>query len=149
MQQRTNATPGAEDHFPQWLDRRLRDLGYDLGARGGGRTKFAADAGISASSVSRLLAGRGKYEAALLAKIAPVLRVELSELMVRAGIVTADAIGRAADPQPDGPPMTPQEAAAQLGIQSDTAVALFVSMVRTMQEQEATRRQQEVRRMEP
>ncbi|WP_371518012.1 helix-turn-helix domain-containing protein [Kitasatospora sp. NBC_01300] len=149
MQQRTPATPGAEDLFPQWLDSRLRELGYDLGARGGGRTRFAADAGISASSVTRLLAGRGTPDAPLLAKIAPVLGVELSTLLIKAGVVTADEVSRAATPQPEGRPITPQEAAAQLGIESETAVALFVSMVETMQDQEAMRRDQEVRRMEP
>ncbi|MFE7638333.1 helix-turn-helix domain-containing protein [Kitasatospora sp. NPDC057518] len=141
----------AGSEFAMWLNSRLQAAGYDLSTRGGGRSRFAADTGISASSVTRLLNGRGTPDASLLAKIAPALRVTLTELLVRAGVVAQDEIAKAVDPQPTDNAISPQQAAHQLGIESPTAVALFVSMVETMQKQEAQRRtnDREVRRMEP
>ncbi|MEL3944475.1 helix-turn-helix domain-containing protein [Streptomyces sp. LNU-CPARS28] len=141
-QARTN---GGEDHvaaFAAWFEQRLTDLGYDISsARSGGRGKFANDAGVSHSTISRILNGQKIPTPDVLATMAPHLGVSLGDLLVLAGKATKEEIERAAAPPPVARRLTPEQAAAQLGIHDADLVALFTTMTKHMQTQQADRQQ--------
>lgn len=126
--------------FAAWFEQRLAQLGYDISSpRSGGRGKFANDAGVSHSTVSRILNAQKIPTPDVLATMAPHLGVSLGDLLVLAGKATQDEINRAAGPPPVGRRSTPEEAATHLGIRDPDLVALFVTMTKQMQTQQAER----------
>lgn len=93
-------THPSDGTFGSWLHTELQRKGYDLGLRGGGRTRFAADSGISPSTVGRLLRNEGATDTRVLAAIAETLGYPLGTVLVRAGILTEadlDAISERRD----------------------------------------------------
>ncbi|MFB6846243.1 helix-turn-helix domain-containing protein [Streptomyces sp. NPDC056373] len=120
--------------FADWLREQLTRRGYDLSARGGGQTRFAEESGIGRATVSRMLGGQGtQHDTRILGQLAAALRVPLGEVLVRAGVATDEELGRIANPDPGPRPITPEQAADELGIQDPQARRLFVSMVETLQ----------------
>lgn len=119
--------------FAQWLREQLEARGYDLGIRGGGQTRFAADSGISRPTVSRLLSGTAGHDVRSMQLLAEALRVPLGEILVRAGILDATELAAVATPEPGARRITPEQAADELGIKDEQARALFVSMTHTLQ----------------
>lgn len=132
-----------EDHvaaFAAWFEQRLTALGYDISSpRSGGRGRFATDAGVSNSTVSRILTGQKIPTPDVLATMAPHLRVSLGDLLVLAGKATREEIEQAAAPPPAFRSSTPEEIAAHLGIHDPDLVAFFVTMTKQMQTQQAER----------
>lgn len=125
--------------FGQWFEARLTDLGYDLSRRGGGRGRFAADSGVSPATVSRILLRQSIPAAHVLAQMAPTLREPLGSLLVLASLATEEEVRAAAAPPPTDHPLTPEQAAARLGIKGTQAVELFVAYTRALQDQAARR----------
>ena len=131
----------AVDRFGSWLEARLTDLGYDLSPRGGGRSRFAEETGVSPSTISRALNRRAIPGLPVLAALARGLGVDLAEVLSLAGVATPEQLHAATDPTaPPGGRITAREAAAHLGITSPGQVALFEAMVDQMRKQEADRR---------
>lgn len=114
-----------------WLYDRMIERDYDLSARGGGQRRLAEQAGISAATVSRILAGNAlNPDPESLRRIADVLALPFGETLVRAGILTNDELAAVqAAPPMDRPPITPEEAARDLGIVDPMAVRMFVAQV--------------------
>lgn len=119
--------------FANWLRAQLVSRGYDLGPRGGGQTRFSDDSGIGRATVSRMLGGQGATDTRVLALLAKALHLPLGEVLVRAGILDESELQAVRHPAPAGPRITPEEAAAELGIQDEQARRLFVSMTQTLQ----------------
>ncbi|MFI0739315.1 helix-turn-helix domain-containing protein [Streptomyces sp. NPDC021100] len=112
--------------FAAWLREQLRRRGY---ADRGGQTRFAADAGLSQPTVSRLLRGDGLPDLRTFGALSEALDVPLAEILVRAGVLSPDELAAAAR-RPIGPAtITPQQAAQELGITSDEGVRTFERMV--------------------
>ncbi|WP_190061256.1 helix-turn-helix domain-containing protein, partial [Streptomyces echinoruber] len=118
------------------LRQQLERRGYDLRPRGGGQTRFAKDSGIGHGTVSRMLDGHVP-ETRVLEMLADALDLDLAEVLVAAGILNRDLLHaiRNAGPRPE--PLTPEEAAAELGITEPHKVELFVSMTQTLRQQRA------------
>lgn len=115
--------------------------GYDIDSpRGGGKKAIAKAAGMSPSSVGRMLAGQTIPSPPQLEKLADVLGVPLIDLLVLSGVVSERAkgnVGAGAAPQPATPkPLTIEEAATALGIRSPDRVRMFKAMASTLIEQE-------------
>lgn len=125
----------AQQAFATWLHDQLTANGYVLTQRGGGRARFAEASGISAATVSRLLRGEGATDTRILGLLAEALHVPLATVLVRAGILDAADLERVASrqPDPDKPPITPEEAAAELGITDPQAVRVFVATAKALQ----------------
>ncbi|MFE6683967.1 helix-turn-helix domain-containing protein [Streptomyces sp. NPDC057729] len=111
--------------FASWLTDTLTASGYDLSPKGGGRTRFAADSGISPSTVGRLLQGQGATNITTLEQLATALRRPLPEILVRAGVLTQSDLEQVATRDPNRPPITPDEAADELGITDPQARKVF------------------------
>ncbi|MGD6762079.1 helix-turn-helix domain-containing protein [Streptomyces sp. BH097] len=120
--------------FGDWLNDELTARGYDLsGLRSGGKTRFAADSGISAATVGRLLRGEAVTDTRVLGMLATALHVPLGEILVRAGVLNESDLRGVQDPTPGDRRITPEQAAAELGIEDEQSVRLFVSMAKTLQ----------------
>lgn len=139
--ERTPKTPagasGAAD-FAAWLHDQLTRRGYDLGIRGGGQTRFAEDSGIGRATISRILSGQGATDTRVLAVLAQTLRVPLATVLVQAGILTEAELAAVRAPDTDRP-LTPDEAATELGIVEPTARAVFAATVDTLRQTQAQR----------
>ncbi|MFB7029626.1 MULTISPECIES: helix-turn-helix domain-containing protein [unclassified Streptomyces] len=126
--------------FAAWLRDQLTTRGYDVtGLRSGGRTRFAADSGISPASVSRLLRAQPVTDLGILGTLAGFLGVPLAEILVRIGLITEGELYEVQHPDPDDSRrITPEEAANDLGITDPHKRALFLNMTRTLQQDAAT-----------
>ncbi|MFI0897707.1 helix-turn-helix domain-containing protein [Streptomyces sp. NPDC020983] len=137
MEQTTRSGPTADQRratagaFAAWLYDRLIERDYDLSARGGGQRRLAERAGVSAATISRMLRGEVlNPDPEILRRIADVLALPFGEVLVRAGILTAAELSAVqAAPPMDRPPITPEEAARDLGIVDPVAVRMFVANV--------------------
>ncbi|MFI8817494.1 MULTISPECIES: helix-turn-helix domain-containing protein [unclassified Streptomyces] len=123
--------------FGQWLHDQLVRRGYEMSARGGGRTRFADVSGIGRATISRILTGQGATDTRVLAQLAAALDVPLAEILVRAGILSADEL-RAVQTPGARRHITPDEAADELGIDDAQARRLFISMTETLRHQANT-----------
>ncbi|WP_439675975.1 helix-turn-helix domain-containing protein [Embleya sp. MST-111070] len=127
------------NRFADWFEQRLIARHYDVSPRGGGRARFAADAKISPSTVSRILLRQSIPDPSVLKKIADGLGDPLGEVLLRAGVVDESQLQRAARPVPMADRISPEEAADRLGIHSEERRDLLISMIKTLQEQEQRR----------
>ncbi|MFB7671634.1 helix-turn-helix domain-containing protein [Kitasatospora purpeofusca] len=128
--------PGPEEplsqlqRFAAYVSAAARAAGYDIDSpRGGGKAALGRDAGIDRSSISRLLrAERGidpsKYEG-----LARALRVPLRDLIAAAGITPSESTPMWPDPAVRSRPITPDEAATELGITDPVDREMFRAMV--------------------
>ncbi|MFD9600235.1 helix-turn-helix domain-containing protein [Streptomyces sp. NPDC059970] len=117
----TQHTP---ETFAAWMREMMVRRGYP---ERGGQRKFAADAGVSAPTVSRLLRAEGLPDTRTLQALAELLLVPLPEMLVRAGVVKQEDLARLRPVDPS--PISPREAAAELGITSPEGIEAFERMV--------------------
>lgn len=113
--------------FATWMHDQLTTRGYNVaGQRSGGRGAFAAKAGISTATMSRIMNGTGTVDINTLQRVADTLDVRLSVVLVEAGVLDPDELGAAQRPQGH---MTADEAADELGITDPTARQVFRGVV--------------------
>lgn len=135
-----NKTDATRKAFAAWLSQELVRRGYDVtGLRSGGRSRFAADSGISASTVGRLLRGEAVTDTRVLGTLASALEKPLAEILVRTGVITDEQLYDVQHPTTDtARKISPEEAANDLGITDPHKRELFLNMTRTLQEQSDT-----------
>ena len=125
--------------FAEYIRPAVVAAGYDIDSpRGGGKKALAKDTGMSPSSVGRMLAGQTLPDPVHLERLATALRISLMDLLIRSGVVSAQAGGTvtpAAAPTSD-PPLTHEEAARALGIRSPDRVQMFTAMAKSLADQE-------------
>ena len=119
--------------FGRWLFAELERRGYDMSRKGGGRTKFAADSGVSPSTIARAVRGDGIRDVPILTLIAEALGIRVSTILVRAGVLTEEDLHGVNHPERRRP-ITPEEAARELGISEPSAVEAFVAMTRALRD---------------
>jgi transcriptional regulator with XRE-family HTH domain len=78
-----------QQHFAAWLAEGLSRCGYDLN-RHGERSRFARDAGLSESTVSRLLHGAAAPDVRACPPIARILGCKTTHVLVAAGLIPDD-----------------------------------------------------------
>lgn len=80
--------------FGEWLRREMQRRGYDTeGPRAGGRTRLAAETGISLSVISRILIDNRVPEIKALRAIGQRFGYSLGEMLVHAGLAEPDEFG--------------------------------------------------------
>lgn len=122
--------------FAAWLNRELTARGYDLtGPRSGGKSAFAKDSGLSSSTVGRLTRGESVTDTRVLGLLAEALHVSLGEVLVRAGVLSADQLTAVQHPEAGERRITPEQAATELGITDEQQRALFIAMTHTLRRQ--------------
>jgi transcriptional regulator with XRE-family HTH domain len=86
----------------QWLRQEMPRRGYPLeGPRAGGLSRLADDAGISRSSLSRIVSGEAEPSMETLRALGRVFQLSLGAMMVHAGFAEPDDIGQAELAHPD------------------------------------------------
>lgn len=117
--------------FAQWLRDRMTERDYDLGPRGGGQRRLAEQTGLGTTTISRILRGDAlNPDPDSLRKIATELALPFGQVLIRAGVLTADELDAVQHPPIGRPPITTDEAAADLDITDPLAVEMFEAGVR-------------------
>jgi transcriptional regulator with XRE-family HTH domain len=140
----TDQTPASSklQRFAEYVSAAARRAGYDIDSpRGGGKTELARDSGISASSISRVLSGTRALDPKYFEGLARALRVPLQELLTRSGTISSESLRTWPDSAVRSRPITPREAADELGITDPIDREMFLAMVDRLrrQQQEAKR----------
>lgn len=127
--------------FGDWLREHLRRRGYDLSVRGS-HTRFAEASGIAPATLTRILANKGTVDVPTLKLLADALGLPLGELLIQAGVATADDLRRVSEGAPPGePPFTPDRAAEELGIVDPVKRRLFTAMTKELQREDRAKGQ--------
>ncbi|WP_224275740.1 helix-turn-helix domain-containing protein [Streptomyces sp. LS1784] len=133
--------PGRLAIFVAYVADAARRAGYDIDSpRGGGKTQLAKDAGIDPSTLSRFLAGTRSIEPGSFEGLARALRVPVRELLVRGGVVSSESLPEWPNPDVRSRPITPSEAATELGITDPVNREMFLAMVNRLRRQRAAER---------
>lgn len=119
------------ESFGRWLRDRMIQRDYNLSARGGGQRRLAEQTGLAPATISRLLAGTAlSPDPESLRRIAEVLTLPFGEVLIRAGVLTADELNAVQTAPPsDRPSLTPADAAAALGIDDPLAVEMLEASI--------------------
>jgi transcriptional regulator with XRE-family HTH domain len=117
-----------------------RRAGYDIDSpRGGGKARLARDTGMPESSVGRMLSGKSLPDPKFYEPLAAAWDVRVTEILEWAGIMTARSRGSVPDPhtsQVRSQPITPVQAAEELGIFDPVGQEMFVAMVERLRRKE-------------
>lgn len=120
--------------FAAWLAPALRAAGYDIDRqRGGGRTELAERVGVSPSTVNRWLGGQAVPEPAKFEAIANAVGVDPTKMLIDTGIISAKALTAGTQSDVRLRPISPAEAADELGITNARDRALFIAMVNQLE----------------
>ncbi|MBK3625451.1 XRE family transcriptional regulator [Streptomyces sp. MBT49] len=132
MRSKDDDTPTQErgtpaERFGAFMAEAATAAGYDLGPKGGGRSRLAEDTGLSLSSIGRMLAGRTlpmpKHFATLARAVNRPVRSLFEIAEMETGEESADGLIR-----PIGSvPLTPEEVADMWGITDPALRPLFIS----------------------
>lgn len=115
----TKGTPGRAPTpaatFASWLAHQLTRRGYDVsGPRSGGRTRAAADSGISPATIGRWLREEPVADIDVYRRLSEWLEHPFGDILVRAGLLQPEDL--TAPPPDDGTQITPEQAADKLGL---------------------------------
>ncbi|AVH58416.1 MULTISPECIES: helix-turn-helix domain-containing protein [Streptomyces] len=117
----------AAEVFGAWLTDQLTARGYDLGPRGGGRSRFAHDAGVSPQALGRWLRGVERPTTTALGKIAERLNVPVTPLLAMCGYIEPGEL-------PAGPTtgITRHQALEALGVTDPAHQQAVLTMIRAL-----------------
>ncbi len=106
--------------------------GYDIDApRSGDKTRLAEDAGMSLTTLSRLLSAERMPDARYFAGLAKALKVDLTELLVQSGIIPAESLTLKPQESVSSRPLTPDEVADSWQVDRDAVRAMYQFLRKT------------------
>jgi transcriptional regulator with XRE-family HTH domain len=115
--------------FASYVRQAALDAGYSIDSpRGGDKTRLANDAGMSLTTLSRLLSGERMPDARYFAPLAKALKVDLQELLVQSGIVPAESLTQKPQQSVSSRPLTPDEVADSWSIHDPAGRELVRAM---------------------
>ncbi|MDX3068162.1 helix-turn-helix transcriptional regulator [Streptomyces sp. ND04-05B] len=132
------ATPRTQaERFAEYIRPAVVAAGFDIDSpRGGGKKELARLTGASQSSIGRMLAGQTMPGPVLLEKLAEVLGLPLTEVLVRSGMVSNRMSMARTDRAESPPSLSVEDAARRLGIRSAKGVNIFKAMVESLRAEE-------------
>lgn len=110
--------------FGAWLADQLESKGYDLSPRGGGRTRFAADAGVSPQALGRWLRGIERPTTTALEQVARRLGVPIAPLLAMCGYIDPEELPARGDRT-----ITQREALKALGVTDPAHQQAVLTMI--------------------
>lgn len=121
----------AARQLADWLRQQMTKRGYDLSPKGGGQARLVRETGLGRTTISRILnAVPHTPDPDSLRRIAEALALPFAEVLIRAGILTADELRAVQDgPPSDRPPLTTDQAADGLGLTDPNARRMHASVV--------------------
>ncbi|MEU8920024.1 helix-turn-helix transcriptional regulator [Kitasatospora sp. NPDC048545] len=113
--------------YAAWLRDAMRAAGLDIDRqRGGGRQALAQAVGVSASTVGRWLTGDAVPSPEHFEPIADAVGVPVVTMLVDSGIISAASLTLGQPTDVRFHPITPAQAADELGLTDPTERALFM-----------------------
>ncbi|MET8624582.1 helix-turn-helix transcriptional regulator [Kitasatospora sp. NPDC004669] len=85
------STETSAERFGAWFKQAAERAGYDTTPGSGGRAALAAATGMSPSAIGRTLEGKTLPRPSQYESIARVFRVDVREVLVEAGIISAES----------------------------------------------------------
>ncbi|MGI5443792.1 helix-turn-helix domain-containing protein [Streptomyces shenzhenensis] len=113
--------------FGAWLAEQLEARGYDLGPRGGGRTRFAHDAGVSPQALGRWLRGIERPTTAAIEQVARRLGVPIAPLLAMCGYIDPDELPARGDRT-----ISQREALEALGVTDPAHQQAVLTMIKAL-----------------
>jgi transcriptional regulator with XRE-family HTH domain len=118
--------------FADYVRQAALAAGYDIDSpRGGDKTRLATDAGMSLTTLSRLLSAERMPDARYFAGLAKALKVNLSDLLVQSGIIPAESLTQAQHESVNSRPLTPDEVADSWQVDRDAVRAMYEFLRKT------------------
>jgi len=135
----TDATPTRAQRFRDIVVPAAERAGY---TGHGAKAKFARDTGMTESSVTRMWQGNAVPDARFYDAISQVIGIDLGTLLVEGGVLSPESLQSLSetDRSQVGSRLTPEEAAARLGIQDEVSRQLFYATIERLKrlEEEST-----------
>lgn len=119
----------AAERFGAWFRAQALRCGYDLTPKSGGRAALAVATGMSASSVGRTLEGRTLPLPSQFEAIARVFNVPVRDVLVEAGIITAESWTEQPTDTVRSHPIPLEQTLEQLGVTDPRLRALLLANV--------------------
>lgn len=139
MQTNDGSTPTAR--FAARVAEAARRAGYDLAPRAGGRARLARDSGLSETTITRMLSGERLPDPRFITPLAKVIGLNPLVLVVEAGILPAEtlqSLSETRSPQVRSQPITPEEAADQLGLENPHGREMLRGVIEQLRKLEST-----------
>lgn len=127
--------------FGQLVSRAARAAGYDFNVRGA-KADLARATGMSESAVGRMLSGATLPDPRFFAPIAAAVKLDVRDLLVESGIIPAESLRPLSETGPSrvvSDPITPAEAAAQLGITDPVGIEMLTATIERLRRLESDR----------
>lgn len=119
------------EQFAAWLAQAMRQAGLEIDRqRGGGRTALAAAVGVSQSTVARWLDGKAAPSPEYFEPIADAVGVPVITMLVESGIISAESLNKLTRSDVRSQPITPAQAADDLGFTDPVERADFIREVK-------------------
>jgi transcriptional regulator with XRE-family HTH domain len=129
----TADTPTRAQQFAAVVAPAARRAGYN---GRGANARLARDAGIPESTVSRMMLGRTIPDPKSFEALAAAIGLPVRDLLVEAGIVSAESLTETTRSQVRSQPITLEEAADELGITDPIGRQMFYGTVERLRRQE-------------
>lgn len=139
MQTNDGSTPTAR--FAARVAEAAHRAGYDLSPRAGGRAALARASGLSETTITRMLKGERLPDPRAITPLAKAVGLNPLELLVEAEIIPPELIQSLSETQPSpvrSNPITPEEAAEQLGIDDPYGREMLLGVIERLRRQDST-----------
>ena len=120
------------EQFAAWLEPAMRHAGFDLERLSGGRAAFAEAVGVAGATVTRWLQGKSMPDPDKFEPIAKTLGVDPIDMLQEIGVLSAKRVTTGQESAVRSRPITPSQAAAELGIDDPYDREMFINMVETL-----------------
>jgi transcriptional regulator with XRE-family HTH domain len=116
--------PTDAQRFGAWLTKELQARGYDLGPRGGGRARFAHDAGVSPQALGRWLRGIERPNTNAIEQVARRLGLPIAPMLAMCGYIDPEELPARGDRS-----ITQREALEALGVTNPAHQQAVLTMI--------------------
>ncbi|MFD3917192.1 helix-turn-helix domain-containing protein [Streptomyces sp. NPDC058603] len=118
--------------FARVVDEAARSAGYDLDIGKGGQAALARDTGLSESAIGRMLKGQTLPAPVHFEAIAKAIKISPLRLLVEGGVISPEVLrplSETGQSQVRSRPITPSEAAHQLGITDPIGIQMLTTTI--------------------